>query len=170
MAAVSPVLDHVVIDVRDRIDEAAECFRSLGFQLTPRGHHTLGSVNHLAMFATDYLELLGFAERGAIRPEIVRFPVGLNGLVFETGDADVVYAPRGGGRSPGPAGAVLLPPRRARRRYARCASFAPPASTRPRWRWAGSIFASIRPPTWLAAGVADPSERRLRDFSRGGRD
>src|SRR5215469_987289 len=84
----APVLDHVVIDVRDRIDEAARCFQSLGFQLTPRGRHTLGSVNHLAMFATDYLELLGF---GAIRPEIVRFPVGLNGLVFKTGDADVVH-------------------------------------------------------------------------------
>ena len=91
MAAVSPVLDHVVVDVRDRIEEAAECFRSLGFQLTPRGRHTLGSVNHLAMFATDYLELLGFASDGAVRPEIMRFPVGLNGLVFKTGDADVVY-------------------------------------------------------------------------------
>ena len=60
MAAPPPVLDHVVVDVRDRIDEAAECFRSIGFKLTPRGRHTLGSVNHLAMFATDYLELLGF--------------------------------------------------------------------------------------------------------------
>jgi hypothetical protein len=37
MAAPPPVLDHVVIDVRDRIDEAAECFRSIGFKLTPRG-------------------------------------------------------------------------------------------------------------------------------------
>jgi hypothetical protein len=91
MAALSPVLDHVVIDVRDRIDEAMRCFQSLGFQLTPRGHHTLGSVNHLAMFATDYLELLGFAGDGAIRPEIMRFPVGLNGLVFKTTDADLVH-------------------------------------------------------------------------------
>ena len=91
MAALSPVLDHVVIDVRDRIDEAMGCFQSLGFQLTPRGHHTLGSVNHLAMFATDYLELLGFAEEGATRPEIVRFPVGLNGLVFKTADAGLVH-------------------------------------------------------------------------------
>jgi catechol 2,3-dioxygenase-like lactoylglutathione lyase family enzyme len=90
MAALSSVLDHVVIDVRDRIDEARRCFESLGFQLTPRGRHTLGSVNHLAMFATDYLELLGFAE-GATRPEIVRFPVGLNGLVFKTADADLVH-------------------------------------------------------------------------------
>jgi len=92
MAALSPVLDHVVIDVRDRIDEAMRCFQSLGFQLTPRGRHTLGSVNHLAMFATDYLELLGFAGDGAIRPEIMRFPVGLNGLVFTTADADSVHA------------------------------------------------------------------------------
>jgi catechol 2,3-dioxygenase-like lactoylglutathione lyase family enzyme len=92
MAALSPVLDHVVIDVRDRIDEAMRCFQALGFQLTPRGRHTLGSVNHLAMFATDYLELLGFAGDGAIRPEIMRFPVGLNGLVFTTADADSVHA------------------------------------------------------------------------------
>ena len=91
MAALSPVLDHVVIDVRDRIDEAMRCFQSLGFQLTPLGRHTLGSINHLAMFATDYLELLGFAEEGATRPEIVRFPVGLNGLVFKTADADLVH-------------------------------------------------------------------------------
>ncbi len=91
MAALEPVLDHVVIDVRDRIEEAMRCFQSLGFQLTPRGRHTLGSVNHLAMFSTDYLELLGFAG-DAIRPEIVRFPVGLNGLVFKTGNADSVHA------------------------------------------------------------------------------
>ena len=92
MPALSPVLDHVVIDVRDRIDEAMRCFQSLGFQLTPRGRHTLGSVNHLAMFATDYLELLGFAGDDAIRPEIMRFGVGLNGLVFKTADADSVHA------------------------------------------------------------------------------
>ena len=91
MAASPPILDHVVIDVRDRIDEAAQCFRSLGFQLTPRGRHTLGSLNHLAMFASDYLELLGFAGDGPVRPEILRSPVGLNGLVFKTGDADLVH-------------------------------------------------------------------------------
>jgi len=91
MTLPSPVLDHVVIDVRDRIDEAMRRFASLGFQLTPRGHHTLGSVNHLAMFAADYLELLGFGEGGATRTEIARFPTGLNGLVFKTSDADSVH-------------------------------------------------------------------------------
>jgi hypothetical protein len=95
MAAVAlspPVLDHVVIDVRDRMDEAASTFTALGFQLTRRGHHTLGSMNHLAMFRADYLELLGFGAGGASRPELAPFPVGLNGLVFKTADADVVHA------------------------------------------------------------------------------
>jgi len=91
MTLPSPVLDHVVIDVRDHIDEAMRCFTSLGFVLTPRGHHTLGSVNHLAMFATDYLELLGFGEGGITRTEIARFPAGLNGLVLKTADADSVH-------------------------------------------------------------------------------
>jgi len=91
MALPSPVLDHVVIDVRDRMDEAMRRFAALGFQLTPRGRHTLGSVNHLAMFTTDYLELLGFDEGGATRLEIARFPAGLNGLVFKTTDAEAVH-------------------------------------------------------------------------------
>ena len=88
----SPVLDHLVIDVRDRMDEAARIYADLGFQLTPRGHHTLGSMNHLMMFATDYLELLGFGDGGTSRSELAPFPVGLNGLVFKTDDADAVYA------------------------------------------------------------------------------
>ncbi len=96
-----PVLDHVVIDVRDRIDEAARIFAALGFTLTPRGHHTLGSMNHLMMFASDYLELLGFGSGGgASRPELAPFPVGLNGLVFKTADADAVYAHAAGAGLP----------------------------------------------------------------------
>lgn len=91
MALPPPELDHVVIDVRDRMDEAARVFAGLGFQLTPRGHHTLGSMNHLAMFGTDYLELLGFADHATARPELAPFPVGLNGLVFKTRDADAVH-------------------------------------------------------------------------------
>lgn len=91
MPGSAPILDHVVIDVRDRMDEAEATYRALGFRLTPRGHHTLGSMNHLAMFATDYLELLGFGEGGANRPELAPFPVGLNGLVFKTNDADATH-------------------------------------------------------------------------------
>jgi catechol 2,3-dioxygenase-like lactoylglutathione lyase family enzyme len=99
----SPALDHVVIDVRDRIDEAMRCFSGLGFHLTPRGRHTLGSVNHLAMFETDYLELLGFPKEGETRSEITRFPEGLNGLVFKTADADLVH------REAAAAGLPVLP-------------------------------------------------------------
>jgi hypothetical protein len=91
LAPPAPILDHIVIDVRDRIEEAARCFGALGFQLTPRGHHTLGSSNHLAMFATDYLELLGFGADDTARAEIQPFPIGLNGLVFKADDAGRVY-------------------------------------------------------------------------------
>jgi catechol 2,3-dioxygenase-like lactoylglutathione lyase family enzyme len=92
MPSPSPVLDHIVIDTRDRLDAAEARFRALGFNLTPRGHHTLGSSNHLAMFATDYLELLGFGAGNAMRAELQPFPVGLNGLVFKTADADLTHA------------------------------------------------------------------------------
>src|SRR5437764_12485210 len=85
------------------MDEAADIYRALGFHLTPRGHHTLGSMNHLAMFATDYLELLGFGAGSAARPELAPFPIGLNGLVFKTADADVVHAHAAG------AGLPILP-------------------------------------------------------------
>src|SRR5262249_15677392 len=96
----SPVLDHVVIDTRDRMDEAARVFTGLGFTLTPRGYHTLGSMNHLMMFATDYLELLGFADGGTARAELAPFPGGLNGLVFKTEDADQAYAHASGAGLP----------------------------------------------------------------------
>jgi Glyoxalase-like domain len=87
-----PTLDHVVINVRDRIDEGADTFRRLGFTLTPRGYHTLGSMNHLAMFGTDYLELIAARPGDTQRPEIMEAAEGLNGLVFGTEDSAVTYA------------------------------------------------------------------------------
>jgi hypothetical protein len=89
----APILDHVVTDVRDRMDEAVDIYRGLGFLMTPRGKHTLGSINHLAIFDSNYFELLGF-EKGAgeVRPDITSFPIGLNGLVFQTEDAAATYA------------------------------------------------------------------------------
>src|SRR6185312_2205399 len=87
-----PTIDHVVINVRDRIDEAADTFRRLGFTLTPRGYHTLGSMNHLAMFGTDYLELIAAPTGETRRQEILTAPEGLNGLVFGTEDSDGTYA------------------------------------------------------------------------------
>jgi catechol 2,3-dioxygenase-like lactoylglutathione lyase family enzyme len=92
MAFGTPRLDHVVVDARDRMDEAARVYRSLGFQLTERSRHTLGSVNHLAVFESDYLELLGFEPGpGPVRPDIAAFPVGMNGLVFSTDQPDALW-------------------------------------------------------------------------------
>ncbi len=87
-----PTLDHVVVNVRDRLDEAHETYRRLGFTMTPRGHHTLGSMNHLAIFGTEYLELIAARPGDTGRPEILQSPIGLNGLVFGTEDSDAVYA------------------------------------------------------------------------------
>jgi hypothetical protein len=89
---ITPVLDHLVLDVHADMDAAAALYRQLGFTLTERGHHTLGSINHLAMFGTDYLELLGWPETGTSRTELLSFPRGLNGLVFKTDDADATFA------------------------------------------------------------------------------
>ena len=86
-----PTLDHVVINARDRLDDAQQTYRRLGFTLTPRGHHTLGSMNHLAVFGTDYLELLAVPPGEARRPEILEAPIGLNGLVFGTEDSSAVF-------------------------------------------------------------------------------
>lgn len=86
-----PLLDHVVVNVRERMAEAARLYRGLGFALSPLGRHTLGSVNHLAVFATDYLELLGVdPEAEAPRAELLAYPAGLNGLVFAAADAAAV--------------------------------------------------------------------------------
>ncbi len=86
-----PTLDHVVVNVRDRIDAAAETYRRLGFTLTPRGYHTLGSMNHLAMFGTDYLELIAVKPGDDSRSELLSSPTGLDGLVFGTEDALATY-------------------------------------------------------------------------------
>ena len=60
--------------------------------MTPRGYHTLGSMNHLAIFGTDYLELIAAQPGETRRPEILASPFGLNGLVFGTEDSAAVYA------------------------------------------------------------------------------
>ncbi|WP_342755453.1 VOC family protein [Pantoea sp. MBD-2R] len=92
MSALAPVLDHAVINVADRLDEAATLFRRLGFQLTARGNHSLGSSNHLAVLGENYLELLGYEPGAAdLRKAIWTSPPGLNGLVWKTQNADEVW-------------------------------------------------------------------------------
>jgi Glyoxalase-like domain len=85
-------LDHAVISVRNRIDEAAAIFRRMGFTLTERSVHIAGSCNHLMVFERDYLELLGFPPAGqSIRPDLLDAPIGLDGLVLQTHDARGVH-------------------------------------------------------------------------------
>jgi len=86
-------LDHIVINVQSELDSAETAFKDLGFTLTERGYHTLGSMNALAMFHTDYLELLGFpAGAEEKRPELANAPMGLNGLVFKANNVDETFA------------------------------------------------------------------------------
>src|SRR5882757_4105446 len=86
-------LDHVVINARDDLDRAADIFRRLGFTLTERGYHSLGSTNHLAMFGTDYLELIALPKGATTgRLDLLNYPFGLNGLVFGSEDSAITYA------------------------------------------------------------------------------
>ena len=75
-------LDHLVINTRFDTDAAEALFRALGFTVTPRGYHTLGSINHAIVFDGHYLELIGLpADGSATRPEIAASPLGADGLV-----------------------------------------------------------------------------------------
>ena len=92
MSDIVPTLDHVVVNARDQLDAAAAAYERLGFTLTPRGFHTLGSANHLAIFGTHYLELIGVLSPDSPRRDVLGFPTGLNGLVFGTEDATALHA------------------------------------------------------------------------------
>jgi len=54
-------IDHVVVVVHD-LDVARDTFARLGFTVTPRGVHTVGSRNHCVMLGRDYIELLASPE------------------------------------------------------------------------------------------------------------
>jgi hypothetical protein len=82
-------LDHVVINTLFDMDRAAALVSQLGFTLTPRGYHSLGSINHLMMFEGHYLELIGLPlQTEILRREVLDSPLGLNGLVFKASDID----------------------------------------------------------------------------------
>ena len=93
MALPAATLDHVVINARDDMARAADIYTRLGFTLTERGYHSLGSMNHLAMFGTDYLELIAIPKGASTgRMDLLQFPFGLNGLVFGSEDSGVTYS------------------------------------------------------------------------------
>ena len=84
-------LDHVIINARDDLDHAADIYRRLGFTLTERGYHSLGSMNHLAMFGTDFLELIAVPKGASIRRDLLSYSFGLNGLAFGSEDSAITY-------------------------------------------------------------------------------
>lgn len=86
-------LDHTVINVQFDMDRAQDLFGALGFHLTERGYHSLGSINHLMMLGTDYLELIGLPPgMESPRADIAEAPLGINGLVFKTPNVDETFA------------------------------------------------------------------------------
>lgn len=85
------VLDHVVINALHDTDAAEALFAALGFALTPRGYHSLGSVNHLMVTPGAYLEIAGVPSQGRQRQEVLDSPLGLSGIVVQTQDADATY-------------------------------------------------------------------------------
>lgn len=92
MTILSPQIDHVVITVSDQLDQANSQYQKLGFTTTPRGHHSLGTSNNLAIFTTTYLELLGFEPQNSGKVDKSWcFADGLTGLVFKTKDANKLY-------------------------------------------------------------------------------
>ncbi|HSD54036.1 MAG TPA: VOC family protein [Burkholderiales bacterium] len=88
-------IDHVVIVVRD-LDAARDAFRNMGFTVTPRGHHTLGSQNHCVVFEHDYIELL-WSPEGTPHPsrqyytEFARAGAGLAAIALKTDSARGAY-------------------------------------------------------------------------------
>ncbi len=95
MSSIRPteyLFDHLVIMVRDSLDELSEIFLNQGFQLTPLAHHNLGSSNRLIMLKSSYIELLGWEKGKQVqRAEIANQPIGLDALVFRTNDAHACF-------------------------------------------------------------------------------
>ena len=87
-------IDHAVIVVRD-LDAAAACFTALGFTLTPRGFHSIGSQNHCIMLGSTYIELLtaGVAHPWLdyYRRFLERQGDGLAAIALSTDDAERTY-------------------------------------------------------------------------------
>jgi hypothetical protein len=84
------VFDHAVLNLHYNLDAGEKLFGSLGFNVTPRSYHTLGSMNNLIVFDGNYLELIGLDPSNPNpRKELLDWPVGLNGLVYGSDDIDV---------------------------------------------------------------------------------
>jgi len=87
-------LDHIVVNTLFDMDRAAALMERLGFTVTPRGYHSLGSINHLMVFDGGYLELVGLPlGADVLRRDVLESPLGLNGLVFQAKEVDAIIGP-----------------------------------------------------------------------------
>jgi catechol 2,3-dioxygenase-like lactoylglutathione lyase family enzyme len=87
-------IDHVVVLVRD-LDAAQDAYARMGFALTPRGFHTLGSQNHCIMFDRDYIELLAVPKPHPAMQYFSDFLAageGLGAVALATGNATAAHA------------------------------------------------------------------------------
>lgn len=87
-------LDHLVVNAARQIDDAVAAYARLGFHITPRGYHSLGSCNNLMIFRDTYLELLGAGE-GELAETAAAFiaqPIGLVALALRGPDANDTHA------------------------------------------------------------------------------
>ena len=87
-------IDHVVVVVRD-LDKAQQAYARMGFTLTPRGFHTLGSQNHCLMFASDYVELLAVPRPHPATQTFTDYLAkgeGLGAIALATDDAGGLHA------------------------------------------------------------------------------
>jgi hypothetical protein len=82
-------LDHVVINVGSDLDAAATLLARMGFVVSERGHHSIGTANHVVVFEDTYLELIGLPAgfEGPAPIWLVTPPRGLKALALKTRDA-----------------------------------------------------------------------------------
>ncbi len=87
-------IDHAVVLVHD-LDRAQQAYARMGFTLTPRGFHTLGSQNHCLMFGSDYVELLAVPRPHPSMQYFTDFLAkgeGLGAIALATNDASGLHA------------------------------------------------------------------------------
>ena len=92
-------IDHVVILTRD-LERAHDTYLRLGFALTPRGYHTLGSQNYCIMFERDYVELLAIPKPHPAFQYFSDFLAkgeGLAAIALATDDANAAHDELGAG-------------------------------------------------------------------------
>lgn len=98
-------IDHAVVATSD-LDAAASQYQAMGFNLLPRGVHTVGSVNHCIMFGGgDYFELFGVPQGARVASAFLQFLTHGPGLVSAVLATDNALAAKeelaGAGMAPG---------------------------------------------------------------------